>query len=71
MTGDLLAYMRRGENEAFLVALNLGAEPYAMSMRQLGLRGRVMLSTNLDRQDERLDADVVLRPNEGLVVALA
>jgi alpha-glucosidase len=70
MTGDLLAYMRRAQDEAFLVALNLGAEPYAMSMKQLGLRGRVALSTNLDRKDEVLDAEVVLRPHEGLVLAL-
>ena len=70
MTGDLLAYMRRAQDEAFLVALNLGAEPYAMSMLQMGLKGRVLLSTNLDRKDEMLGDDVVLRPNEGLLVAL-
>src|SRR6185295_17042801 len=28
MTGDLVAYVRREGSEAFLIALNLGAEPY-------------------------------------------
>jgi alpha-glucosidase len=71
MAGDLLAYMRRAADEAFLVALNLGGEPYAMSMRQLGLRGRVRLSTYLDRKDEVLEGDVNLRADEGLIVALS
>ncbi len=70
-SGDLLAYMRRGSGEAFLIALNFDGEPYALSMRQLGLEGRVVLSTYLDRKDEVLDADVNLRADEGLIVALS
>jgi alpha-glucosidase len=70
MSGDLLAYMRRGSSAAFLVALNLGGDPYAMSMRQIGLKGRIVLSTHLDRKGETLEEDVVLRANEGLIVAL-
>jgi alpha-glucosidase len=71
MTGDLLAYMRRASGEAFLIALNFGGEPYAVSMRQLGLKGRVVLSTHLDRKDELLEGDVNLRADEGLILALS
>jgi alpha-glucosidase len=71
MSGDLLAYMRRISGEAFLIALNFGGEPYAMSMRQLGLKGRVVLSTYLDRKDELLEGDVNLRADEGLILALS
>jgi alpha-glucosidase len=71
MTGDLLAYIRRLGGECFLVALNLGEGPFALSLASLGLTGRTVISTYLDREDTAPVDNVGLRPNEGVVVALA
>jgi alpha-glucosidase len=62
--GDVLAY-RRGKG--FLVALNLGREPHRVP---LSLSGTVALSTHLEREGERVEKRVELRPNEGLLVRL-
>jgi alpha-glucosidase len=71
MTGDLVAYVRRQGTQAFLVALNLGAEPYALSLTSLGFAGRVVLSSFLDREDETPANEVNLRADEGVILALA
>jgi alpha-glucosidase len=86
MTGDLVAYIRRTPGpgrdarrsvgqpvvgEAFLVALNLGAGPYELSLASLGLRGRVTMSTHLDRTDDANTQSVALRANEGVIVQLS
>jgi hypothetical protein len=69
-TGDLLAYIRRAENERFLIALNLGGGPYALSLPSLGLKGRTVLSTYLDRADDAPVQTIALRADEGVIVAL-
>jgi alpha-glucosidase len=68
--GDTLAYLRRTEEEAFLVALNLGNTPSRLSTETLGLAGRVALSTKLDRINEPLRGHLSLRANEGVICAL-
>jgi alpha-glucosidase len=70
MTGDLLAYIRRTPEEGFLVALNLGTEAFELSLDSLGLKGRAVLSTHLDREDDRTVPDVGLRADEGVVISL-
>jgi alpha-glucosidase len=69
MEGDVLAYERRHENERILVALNLGQEPVAILLPDRMGAGRLLLSTLLDREGERVEADLALRPDEGVVVA--
>ena len=71
--GDVLAYVRRGRgNEAaFLVALNLGASPQSLPLPATAPQGHVVLSTHLDRDGEAVAARVVLRADEGLVIRLA
>ena len=71
MTGDLVAYVRNVREERFLIALNLGEGPYALSLASLGMAGRVALSTYLDREGEATGAEVSLRANEGLIVSLS
>ncbi|MGE5615916.1 MAG: alpha-amylase family glycosyl hydrolase [Bacillota bacterium] len=68
--GDVLAYIRRGREDegAFLVALNLGSHPQAL--RREGIAGSVVLNTHLDREGERIEDEVGLRPDEGLIVRL-
>jgi alpha-glucosidase len=64
-TKDVLAY-RRGKT--FLIALNLGAAPQRLSLPR---DGAVVLSTHLDRTQERTGNMLDLRPDEGLIVRLS
>jgi alpha-glucosidase len=70
-TGDLLAYIRTRDNERFFVALNLGAEPHSLSLAVLGLAGRTLLSTHMDREDENPTSEFSLRAHEGIIVQLS
>jgi alpha-glucosidase len=66
----LLAYVRRTKDERSLVVLNLGGKACGLSWDALGLSGRLLLSTHLDRQGEVFTDHVALRPNEGVIVEL-
>src|SRR5439155_23676433 len=68
--GDLLTYVRRDRESAFLVALNLGLQPQVVNFSNQVSEGRIALSTYLDRSGERLRGDLHLRPEEGLLVRL-
>jgi alpha-glucosidase len=71
MTGDLLAYIRRLGTQRFLIALNLGNDPHAVSFEAaIGGRGRILISTHLDRDGEIMDGDLNLRANEAVVISL-
>ncbi len=70
MSGDLLAYVRRAGNEAFLVALNLGEEPFALTLSSLRMKGQTVLSTYLDQANESSVDTVSLRANEGIIIML-
>ncbi|HYZ31315.1 MAG TPA: alpha-amylase family glycosyl hydrolase [Crenalkalicoccus sp.] len=59
----VLAYARRAGGRCLVVALNFGAAP----RRVPGLRGRVLLSTAMDR-DDAVDG-LALRPDEGVILA--
>ncbi len=54
---------RRGDD--VMVALNLGAEPVAVS----GVDGTIALSTNRSRDAEHVDGDLALAPSEGAIVS--
>jgi alpha-glucosidase len=64
----LLAYRRAGAERQFLVVLNFVHEP--VSYEWTGGGGRVMLSTFLDREGERVGDQLKLRADEGLLIAL-
>jgi alpha-glucosidase len=69
--GDVLAYIRRtstAERE-FLVALNLSSHPDVLR-RSDSATGIIEFSTYLDRSGERLEANLQLRPDEGLLIRL-
>ncbi len=70
MTGDLVAYLRTHGERRFLVALNLGASPYALAYAEAGSHAHIVLSTHLDRRDEPVGETINLRPEEGIIVAL-
>ncbi|MBV8837331.1 MAG: DUF3459 domain-containing protein [Alphaproteobacteria bacterium] len=68
--GDLLLYRRLADNDRILVALNLGAEPTAVTFSEGPANGQVLVSTHLDREDDRVTDNLALRPHEGVLVAL-
>jgi alpha-glucosidase len=67
--GDVLAYERQHGSERFLVALNLGHEPHTLIL-PIGTTGHVMLSTLPDGNEGAIGAQVLLRADEGLIIAL-
>jgi len=70
-TGDLLAYIRKHAGQRFLISLNLGGDPYAVSLAGVVRgSGRIVITTHLDREGETMTGDLNLRANEGVVVAL-
>ncbi len=67
---ETLLYRREGDGEQYLIALNFGATPQIRALADVPIRGRIVVSTQLDRQDERIQDRVALRANEGLVVRI-
>ena len=70
MSGDLLVYIRRSPYGSVLVALNLGSAPFDLLLGSLGVQGRTLLSTHLDRDGGPLLTDLALRADEGVIVEL-
>src|SRR6185295_1396 len=62
--GDVLAYVRE---DGFLIALNLTSTPQRIDVLRIGA---LILSTHLDRAEERVAGTLQLRPDEGVVVRL-
>ena len=70
-SGDLLVFQRVLERERFLVALNLGGQPSEIDFAAGAIRGRLVVSTQGDRDGESVEDAVALRGNEGVVIELA
>jgi alpha-glucosidase len=68
--GDLLIYVRRDRESAFLIALNLGLQQQVINFSNKASAGRIVLSTYLDRAGERVGGNLTLRAEEGLLVRL-
>ena len=66
--GDVLAYTRAEDGRRFLIVLNLGH--LSQTFVSDGIRGRLKLSTHLDRDDERVAGPLELRGDEGVAVEL-
>ena len=64
VSADVLTYFR---GDSFLVALNLGGRPRRV---QLARGGAIVLSSHLDRAEERVGETLELRPDEGLILRL-
>jgi alpha-glucosidase len=65
----LVAYLRRDGGRRFLVVLNFAHAAASYPLRDDGA-GRVLLSTFLDREGERVTDQLELRADEGLLIAL-
>jgi len=65
---DVLAFKRALNGDEILVLLNIAAEPRQWHWQG---RGRLLMSTHLDRQPQQLpDASLLLRGNEGAIIAV-
>jgi alpha-glucosidase len=70
-SGDLLSYRRAFDNLVrLIIILNFGTEASRFSMTTGTFRGRVALSTHLDRVGESVGEQIALRPDEGVVLEL-
>jgi len=61
---NVIAYERAEGAERLLIALNLGHESREVALAA----GTLLLSTHLDREDDKLDAWLTLRGDEGVIV---
>jgi len=68
--GDVLAYVRSAGDSHFLVALNLGPTPAVLSRREGDPGGTVVLGTDASREGARIEIDVELAADEGVVIRL-
>ncbi|MCM8748260.1 alpha-amylase family glycosyl hydrolase [Thermomicrobiaceae bacterium CFH 74404] len=68
--GELIAYLREDGERRFLIVLNFGHWVRRYACGQIDLRGSVVLSTYLDREGEMVDRDLLLRPDEGVIIGL-
>jgi len=66
----IVAYRREDEQRNLLIVLNIGSEKLTYDFPEGG-RGRVIVSTFLDRAGERTEGSVKLRGDEGLIVQLS
>jgi alpha-glucosidase len=70
-SGDLLLYVRECPGERTLVGLNLGGHPVPVTFPGGQLRGKVLVSSGADRDGAISQGEIMLRGDEGLVMALA
>ena len=66
--GDLLLYRRQSEGTAVVIALNLGDQPVSIASDAAGLAGKILLSTFLDREGEKVEGTLDLRGDEGVII---
>ena len=68
--GDVLVYARAHEGASRVIALNLEPLPKVVMFRDGDLRGRILLSTHLDREGEPVGRELALRADEGVIIAV-
>lgn len=66
--GDVLLYAREQDGATRLVALNLDSSPKVVMFGESAAHGRIVLSTELDRQGEEVAGELALRADEGVIV---
>ncbi|MGD8821422.1 MAG: alpha-amylase family glycosyl hydrolase [Anaerolineae bacterium] len=66
---DCFLYRRHTDEERLLVALNFTSERQRLALPDLA-HGQIVLSTRLDRQGAVAPEDLVLRGNEGIIIAI-
>jgi alpha-glucosidase len=70
-TEQVLVYQREAGTRRWLIALNFSPYQTIVNASECGAQSRIMLSTALDRDGERIDDHITLRPHEGILAQLA
>ncbi len=70
VTTDVLAYERSAGGRRLAIVLNFSGHEQGFRPSREPLEGRILLSTHLDRDGEPVRGSLLLRPNEGCIVAL-
>jgi alpha-glucosidase len=70
-SGDLLLYVRQHGDERMLIGLNLGREDAVVAFPDRQLRGEIVVSSAGDRDGEKVEGELGLRGDEGVVLSLA
>ncbi len=68
--GDVFAFERRDGSRRLFVGLNFTHEKRTISLPEDAAGGRLLLSTRLDREGEKLSGSLNLRPAEGVVIEI-
>jgi alpha-glucosidase len=68
--GDLLAFQRHSHGQRFLVVLNLGTQARTLELRGAPRSGKIVLSTHLDRREEKFRNILEIRGDEGLIAEM-
>jgi len=67
---QVIAYMRRSEDQRFLIVLNLSHRPYYFHPESFKFRGTVELSTEYERAGEEVENGLTMSGDEGLLIRL-
>jgi alpha-glucosidase len=65
-----MAYMRKTGERRLLIVLNFSAAARRFNLGELQAGASLLLSTYLDRAGEKLDEELQLRGDEGVIVEL-
>ncbi|MEJ8800417.1 alpha-amylase family glycosyl hydrolase [Pontibacter sp. H249] len=66
----LLAYIRQHENKRILIVLNLSHKPCVFRPQYQNYKGTIVLSTAPERENRKVEGNISLSGDEGIVVAL-
>lgn len=69
--GDLFAFERSDGEARFLSLLNFSSAPSEFQLEERPLKGRIALSTMLDRENEQVIGSASIRGNEALLIRLS
>jgi alpha-glucosidase len=69
-TGDVLAYERLSEDDRLMVVLNLGPQQAVIALPAGTTSGIVLVSTDSDRDGQKVTGAVSLRGYDGAVIEL-
>jgi alpha-glucosidase len=67
--GDAFGFIRDQDGRRFLIALNFGSSPATLPVDH-GIAGKVAIGTNRRREGERLEGEIELDGDEGIVIEL-
>lgn len=68
--GNVLSYKRMASEKAFIIVLNLSGSEEKTTPFVDEWSGIIRLATSKEREDQKIEGEIDLKPNEGLVIEL-